>query len=160
MMTEAARNYEDMPLIRAATVDDLPACAEIINDYIDATAWLPRTKSRAEIAGFFAPELLTSRIVLVAEIDGEVGAYLSMSREGWVYGLYLAPHARSRGIGRMLIDRAKAVQPTQLELTVFEPNVDARRFYEREGFREVPERRDEDTDEGIPTLLMRWRGSA
>jgi RimJ/RimL family protein N-acetyltransferase len=46
-----------------------------------------------------------------------------------------------------------------VELTVFEPNLAARRFYEREGFAEVPEGRDEGSEEGIPILLMRWRGS-
>ena len=45
------------------------------------------------------------------------------------------------------------------QLTVFEPNVDAKRFYEREGFREVPEGRRDDTEEGVPILLMRWRGA-
>jgi len=151
---------QTQPVIRPAVLADLPACAAIINDYIDATDWLPRVKSRDELAGFFTPELLASRTVLVAEVDGEVEAYVSVSPEGFVFALYLAPQARGRGVGKLLLDRVKALHPDRVELTVFEPNVAAVRFYEREDFAEVPEGRKEDTDEGIPVLLMRWNGSA
>lgn len=145
-------------LIRPAVAGDLAACAAIINDYIDATEWLPRIHSRAELAGMFTPELIERRTVLVAEIDGGVAGYLTMSPEGFVPALYLALHARGQGIGTALLDRAKALGPGRLELTVFEPNVAARRFYEREGLREVPEGRKDDTQEGVPVLLMRWTG--
>ena len=148
-----------VPIIRRATAADLAACASIINDYIDQTDWLPRTKPREEIAAMFTPELLESRTILVAEAGGEIVAYLSMS-DGWVAAVYLVPHVRGTGVGKMLIDRAKAECPDGLELTVFEPNADAKRFYEREGFHEVPERRDDNTEEGVPTLLMRWRRAA
>lgn len=141
--------------IRPATEADLPACAAIINDYIDATAWLPRVKSRDEIAGFFNPALLESRAVLVAEADGgDVVAYMSVS-DGWVYALYLADEFRGRGIGKALLDRAKALDPGGLELTMFEPNP-ARSFYAREGFFELSERRNDDTEEGVPVLTLRW----
>jgi len=143
------------PVIRRAGLADLPACAAIINDYVDATLWLPRTHSRETIEGFFTAELLEKRAVWLAELDGEIVGYMS-SAGGFVYALYLAPQARGLGIGPMLIERARAASPGRIELTVFEPNLDARRFYEREGFVEVPEGRKEDTDEGIPTLLMRW----
>ena len=146
-------------VIRPATAADLPVCARIVNDYIDETEWLPRTKPREEIAAIFTPELLESRTILVAEASGEIVAYLSMSN-GWVAAVYLVPHVRGSGIGKMLIDRAKLECPQGLELTVFEPNGDAKRFYEREGFHEVPERRDDNTEEGVPTLLMRWRNAA
>ena len=144
--------------IRRARLSGLAACADIINDYIDATEWLPRVKGRDEIAGFFSPALLATRTVLVAEVDGRVAAYMSVSDVGWVYALYSDDGYRGQGLGRLLIDRAKALHPAGLELTVFEPNHAARRFYEREGFVEIPERRDEDTDEGVPILLMRWEG--
>lgn len=160
MMTSVVREaVADEPVIRAATVDDLPACARIINDYIDATGWLPRMKSRDEIAGFFGPELLGKRTVLVAEAGGSIAAYLSFS-EGRVFALYIDPDFRGQGLGRTLLDRVKQRHPDRVELTVFEPNFAARRFYEREGFAEVPEGRDETAEEGVPILLMRWEGEA
>ena len=146
-------------LIRPATPDDFDACAKIINDYVDATDWLPRVHSREATRGFFNEDLLATRTVLVAEDEGEVVAYMSFSPEGFVYAIYLDPRARGRGIGKALIDIVKARNPQRVELTVFEKNVSALRFYEREGFREAPEGRSTDRPEGIPTLLMRWRGA-
>ena len=146
-------------LIRPATADDLPACAAIINGYIDATDWLPRTISREEIADAFSPGLLTKRRVLVAEDGGQVVGYLTMGDDGVVPAIYLAPQARGQGIGTALIDHAKEVSPGHIELTVFEPNRRAQRFYLREGFVPVPGGRDQDTPEGVPTLRLRWEAA-
>jgi len=146
--------------IRPATADDFDACAAIINDYVDETDWLPRVHSHEAVRGIFNDELLATRTVLVAEDEGEVVAYMSASPEGFVYAIYLDASARGRGIGKALIETAKYMHPSQLELTVFEKNQAALRFYRREGFREVPEGRSTDRPEGIPTLLMRWRGAA
>lgn len=150
----------DAVTIRAARAEDLPACARIINDYIDATGWLPRTLPHDEIAALFEPGLLDRRRVLVAEAEGRIAGYLSMGEDGLMPALYLAPAARGRGTGKALLDHAKALRPEGIELTVFEPNRAARRFYAREGFAPVPGGRVTDTDEGIPTLRLRWEGSA
>lgn len=158
-MTEVALKVDPGPVIRAAAATDLAACAAIINDYIDAADWLPRVKTRDEIRGFFTPELLASRTVLVADVGGEIAAYLSVSDEGWIYAIYLAASFRGQGFGKLLLDRVKEMHPRKVELSVFEPNLAARRFYEREGFVEVPEGRKDDTEEGIPVLLMRWAGT-
>ena len=146
--------------IRDARADDLPACARIINDYIDTTDWLPRTLPHAEIEALFDPGLLDRRTVLVAEKDGGIVGYLSMGEDGFMPALYLAPPARGRGVGKALLDHAKALRPDGIELTVFEPNTEAQRFYAREGFRAITGGRVTDTDEGIPTLRLRWEGAA
>ncbi len=146
-------------VIRPATADDLSACAAIINDYIDATDWLPRIHSRDQLANFFAPELLDRRTVLVAEKGSAIVGYMTMSGEGLVPALYLAPHARGYGIGVELLDHAKALAAGRVELTVFEPNIAARRFYEREGFAEVAGSRSI-ADEGIPIITLRWEAAA
>ncbi|MEM9732205.1 MAG: GNAT family N-acetyltransferase [Pseudomonadota bacterium] len=148
-------------MVRPATPQDLPAYAAIINDYIDDTLWLPRTMSCAEIASLFTPEMLGTRYFRVAEQDGTVGGYLSMNQdEGHVIGLYLSPGWRCKGAGKLLLDDAKKACPDGLKLTVFEPNEHAKYFYEREGFKESVHERDDDTDEGVPTLMMRWGRSS
>lgn len=150
-----------MTSLRPATATDLPTCAAIINDYIDATEWLPRTASRDAVEALFVPALLEKRRLFIAEEQGEILGYLSMNpQDGFVPALYLSPAARGKGTGRLLIDAAKATHPDSLELTVFERNTEALRFYAREGFVEDPSRRDEKTEEGIPTLWMRWPGEA
>lgn len=160
MMTSAARSQQTKPLMRMAEPADLPFCAAIINDYIDATEWLPRTASRDAVEALFVPALLEKRTLFIAEEQGQILGYLSMNpQDGFVPALYLSPDARGRGTGRLLLDAAKAARPEGLELTVFERNTDALRFYVREGFVEDPTRRDDKTDEGIPTLWMRWAGA-
>ena len=98
---------------------------------------------------------------VVAEIvagGGEVLGYLSLAPEGHVGAIYLRAAARGRGVGRRLIEAAKARHPEGLELEVFEVNADARRSYAREGFAEMAGRRRIDTDEGLPVLRLRWEG--
>ncbi|MEQ8482420.1 MAG: GNAT family N-acetyltransferase [Hoeflea sp.] len=150
-----------MTSVRLATPSDLPACAAIINDYIDATPWLPRTVSREELEGIFTPDLLESRVVLVAENDNAIAGYASLDKEaGFLHALYLRPESRRQGVGKALLNATKAARPGGFDLTVFELNANACRFYVREGLIEVPEGRKTDTEEGIPTLLMRWTGEA
>jgi GNAT superfamily N-acetyltransferase len=145
-------------VVREATVADLPGCAAVANAWIDDTPWLPRVHSRDAIEAMFEPSLLDRRTVFVAETDGAVAGYLSLAPEGLVAALYLAPDARGQGAGKALMDHAKASHPEGLELTVFEPNEGARRFYAREGFVPVPDGRETDTEEGLPTLRLRWTG--
>ncbi|PHR22612.1 MAG: GNAT family N-acetyltransferase [Hoeflea sp.] len=160
-MNSAPRPRQDSALLLLyATTADLPVCAAIINDYIDATDWLPRTIDHAAVEALFVPALLDARTLFVAEEDGKILGYLSMSDDGFVPALYLRPEARGKGVGKMLLGAAKAAHPGGLELTVFERNTDALRFYQREGFHEDFTRRDTATEEGIPTLWLRWPGGA
>ena len=160
MTTDAARKPATIPVIRPATADDLAACAEIINDWIDETDWHPRLKPREEIAALFNPDLLERRAIWLAELGGQVVGYVSVKTdEAFVVALFVRPAARGLGIGAMLLDRARQMYPGGLNLSVYELNTGAQRFYLREGFAEVPEGRNDDTEEGVPTLLMRWDGT-
>jgi GNAT superfamily N-acetyltransferase len=161
MTSSAAAMTSKTIEIRRAGATDLDSCAAIINDYMDFTDWLPRAISRQAIAEMYSPALLDKRIIFVAEYDGEVTGYLSMDhRAGFIHAIYLRPHARGAGLGKALLNAAKQARPQGFELTVFEPNSDALRFYIREGLVEVPQGRKDDTPEGVPTLLMRWQGGA
>lgn len=160
MMNRAPRNALTRPEVRQGQVPDLPSCAAIINDYIDATEWLPRMLDRQAIADMYSPALLDKRTIFVAEDGGDVIGYLSLDHgAGFIHALYVHPATRSNGLGKALLDAAKHARPQGFDLTVFEPNADALRFYIREGLAEVPEGRNTDTDEGVPTLLMRWKGA-
>ena len=68
----------DAVTIREALSGDLKACADIVNDWIDATDWMPRLPSREVIEQAFNPSLLDERLLLVALEDGSVIGYLSM----------------------------------------------------------------------------------
>ncbi|PTR28883.1 putative acetyltransferase [Rhodococcus sp. OK519] len=58
-------------------------------------------------------------------------------------GLFVAPEAQGRGVGRILVEHATdLLGPVTLD--VYERNTSARRFYERMGFVELRRRIDED----------------
>ena len=61
------------------------------------------------------------------------------TRVGHITSLHVLPHLRGRGYGRTLIDHVCAEFQrrgfTQVTLWVLEENRDARRFYEKHGFR-------------------------
>ena len=72
-----------------------------------------------------------------------------------VGGLFVAPGAQRRGIGRALMDHVRASRDN-LELEVFEANEIGRAFYDAYGFEVVGERPDEDT--GFCVLRLRLHG--
>ena len=131
--------------------------AAIINNWIDETSWMPRLHSHEAIEGFFAPDLLASRVIFVGTQQEQIIGYLTLrADEPKIAALYIAKAARGSGLGSKLINAAKAHYPDKLELGVYEPNINAQRFYKRHGFVEIPEGRKDITDEGVPELLMRW----
>lgn len=139
--------------IRPAIPGDAPACAAILQGWLDATPWMPNLHTLAGTEVFCRHDLIERQHTVVA---GEpVAGFLSVSPEtATVTALYVAEGRRSRGMGARLLDHAKG-KAEVLVLWTFVANEGARRFYEREGFRES-RRTDGDNDEGLPDILYRW----
>lgn len=152
-----------MPVLRPATEADAPALAAILSDWIDATPWMPRRHSRLEERGFVL-RLIREMTVTVAMAPGATGGparprgFLAR-RDGFIHALYLAPQARRRGLGRRLLDAAKAEAPA-LELWVFQANAPARAFYRAQGFAEAESGDGSGNDEGLPDLRLVWQRAA
>ena len=142
-----------MRIVRGERDRHAAACAAILNSWIDATDWMPRIHTPGSVRDFVADVVFAMRRVWVAE-DRDVLGFLALDIEGTITALYVAADRRGRGVGRALLDRAKA-EERALELWTFRPNADARRFYGREGFREI-HRTDGDNEEGVPDILLRW----
>ena len=112
--------------------------------------WTPDrfAQERSDIARKFLPVAETwvferkGRVVgFIALLDHEVG------------GIFVAPSRQGEGIGRALMDHAKASRD-HLELEVFEANAIGRAFYDAYGFYVVGERLDEKT--GLRLLRLRF----
>lgn len=88
---------------------------------------------------------------VVYENAGRIAGFLSLVGDE-VGAIFVAPEMQRRGIGRALMDHARA-RRAHLELAVFERNPTGRAFYERYGF-EVAERRIDETT-GEPELRLR-----
>jgi putative acetyltransferase len=87
----------------------------------------------------------------VFESEGQVVGFLCLLGDE-VGGIFVDPDHQRTGIGRALMDDARAKRDS-LELGVLEANAPARRFYEKYGF-EVVERRVEPVT-GEPELRLR-----
>ncbi len=87
-------------------------------------------------------------------IGAPVAGYLSFDVEDrLIAGLYTA--LPGSGHGKALVDAVKEGRDF-IHLWTHEPNVQAHRFYHREGFVTV-ERNAEGRGDGVPELRMEWR---
>lgn len=133
---------------------------------LDAVAgiWLA---ANLQAHGFIAPEywngnqglvkaLLPRAEVYVYETDGEILAFVGADGEE-IEGIFVSEAARSRGIGKCLLDVLKT-KKAELRLNVYQKNTRAIRFYEREGFQIQGEGVDEAT--GEKDWAMTWRREA
>jgi Acetyltransferase (GNAT) family. len=82
------------------------------------------------------------------QIDGFIGI-----NDCYIEGLFVKESAQSMGIGKCLLDYVKS-RKTELCLCVYEKNVHAIYFYQRENFLIQAEETDEDTNE--KEYVMRW----
>lgn len=109
------------PVIRLAAAPDLPRIVEIYNAAIPtrrSTADLEPVSVRSRVA-WFAIHDPARRPIWVAEVAGVVVGWLSFSdyygRPAYAttveVGLYLAPDAQGRGLGRALLGHAIAAAP-------------------------------------------------
>ena len=86
------------------------------------------------------------------QIDGFIGL-----TENHIEGIFVAKAARSKGIGRALLEYAKSHKP-RLDLSVYQKNERALAFYQREQFVVHSEGIDEDTNEA--EIQMHWTRQA
>ena len=75
------------------------------------------------------------------QIDGFIGL-----TENHIEGIFVAESARSKGVGKSLLEYAKSCKP-YLTLSVYQKNERALAFYRREQFTVQSEGIDEDTNE-------------
>ena len=82
------------------------------------------------------------------QIDGFIGL-----TENHIEGIFVAESARSKGVGKSLLEYAKSCKP-YLTLSVYQKNERALAFYRREQFTVQSEGIDEDTNEA--EIQMHW----
>ena len=132
---------------------DLDAVMQIwLQANLDAHAFIPASfwEAHLEMVRDMLPqaELYVHENEAPRQIDGFIGL-----TENHIEGFFVAKAARSKGIGKALLDYAKSRRP-RLDLSVYQKNERALAFYRREQFAVHSEGIDGDTNEA--DIQMLW----
>lgn len=103
----------------------------------------------------FVKEMLPQAEVYVYEDDKMIQGFIGVSDE-YIEGIFVSDEMQSCGIGKMLLDYIKD-KKDRLQLKVYQKNVRAMSFYQREGFTIQSEEMDEFTRE--KEYVMKWESS-
>lgn len=89
----------------------------------------------------------------VFEDKRQIKGFISIIDDKYIGALFVDPKFQKQRIGSKLVNYVKKLYP-ELSLKVFTKNVDALRFYQKNGFKIIAEQTDEST--GEDELLMSW----
>ena len=115
------------------------------HDFIPAQYW----RSNYDLV----KEMLLQAEVYVYEDGQKIQGFIGLDGDD-IEGIFVSDEMQSQGIGKTLIDFVKA-KKTKLSLNVYQKNVRAIRFYQKEGFEIESEGLDEAT--GEKDYAMTWR---
>ena len=142
-------------MVRKFETQDLDTVMQIwLHGNLDANVFIPASfwTGHFEIVRNMLPqaELYVHESEDTRQIDGFIGL-----TGKHIEGIFVAKAARSKGIGKALLDYAKSRKP-RLDLSVYQKNERALAFYRREQFVVQSEGIDKDTNEAdIQMLWMR-----
>ena len=97
-------------------------------------------------------EMMLQSEVYVYEDDKMIQGFIGINDE-YIEGIFVSDEMQSRGIGKILLDYIKD-KKDRLQLKVYQKNVRAMSFYQREGFTIQSEEMDEFT--GEKEYVMNW----
>ena len=140
-------------MIRKFETQDLGTVMQIwLHGNLDAHAFIPASfwTGHFEIVRNMLPqaELYVHESEDTRQIDGFIGL-----TGNHIEGIFVAKAARSKGVGKALLEYAKSHKPS-LTLSVYQKNQRALAFYQREQFTVQSEGIDEDTNEA--DIQMLW----
>jgi len=122
------------PKFRRAMPSDATACAQIIHDWGAETPWMVPLDHLVPMADFWS-DVFAMEMGWVAHEGGDILGFCARSDDN-ISALYIAKKARGQGVGRALLNLAKADRDW-ITVWAYEANSDARRFYRREGLVEI-----------------------
>jgi GNAT superfamily N-acetyltransferase len=143
--------------IRKATASDVAEVAELfIASQADALPFLAALHTPQETRGFIANQVFPlSEMWLALEAGRIVGMMALVGTH--IDHLYLQPGHYRRGIGTLLLNKAKELSPQKLTLYAFAVNTRARAFYEHHGFAPIEFGDGSANEAGEPDVLYEWR---
>lgn len=139
-------------MIRELRKADINQVADIwLDTNIKAHYFIPAQywKSNLELV----KKLLLQATVYVYEDDQEIQGFIGLNDE-YIEGIFVSNEMQSHGIGKALLNYAKNKR-NKLFLNVYQKNIRAIAFYQREGFEIQHSSFDEATEE--KEYVMKWQ---
>lgn len=144
--------------IRKATAADVAEVAEVfIASQTDALPFLAALHTPQETRGFIASQVFPLSDMWVALEAGRIVGIMALVGQH-IDHLYLMPGQYRRGIGTLLLNKAKQLSPQKITLYAFAVNARARAFYEHHGFKPIEFGDGSANEAGEPDVLYEWRG--
>jgi putative acetyltransferase len=146
--------------IRRARDDEIESLTRLFIRARNEMEYLPQVPDEAAVP--IAKRIREHEEVWLAEEDGQLLGFLGIEESTNLGGapvlekLYVEPAEQNRGVGTVLLEKAKELRPEGFFLWVFQKNDGARRLYERHGFRLVKLTDGADDMEREPDALYRW----
>jgi putative acetyltransferase len=123
---------------------------QVAYPHLDFTARLDWWRER------WRNELVPATTVILAESGDEVVGFVTVDTKTlYLDQIVVAPEAWGSNVAVALIDAAKRMSPTRLDLLVNQDNARAIRFYEKHGFAVAGI--DTNPRSGAPLYRMSWR---
>lgn len=126
------------PTIRPYRPEDLDPVVDLwFDSWHAAFPDLTHFEPKAEWWRRFAEEIAVEDRIFVAEVDGGLAGFLSLTTRdgaGYVREIFVAPAYQRRGVGSALMALAKQLYPAGLSLHTLQRNIQAAAFYEKHGF--------------------------
>lgn len=145
--------------IRPAKPDESEAVATIyITSFKTALPSVKLAHSDDEIREWFKNVLVPKGGTWVADSEGKLLGFMSL-KDNMLEELYLTPYALGEGVGSMLMEKAKQLNPAGLKTYAFQVNNTARKFYEKHGFVAVNFNNGKRNEEHEPDVLYEWKPS-
>ncbi len=141
--------------LRPAALSDMPAVARL-NRHVRRAClpYLPDLHTPEEDLAFFQERVFPASEVWLAEAGAELIGFAG-ARLDWLDHLYVDPAWHGQGVGSALLSAVRGSR-TELNLWTFQKNVQARRFYERQGFRLIATTDGSGNEERCPDAHYRW----
>lgn len=147
------------PLLRKATSADVNAIANVyLSSRKDLVSFAPLIHSDESILSWIRNELLLKEHVIVAEVNGIIIGMMSLTNDQdirWINQFYIHPDAVNQGVGSLMIEEAKSILESPIQLHTFQENFGARRFYERHGFKAIAFDDGSGNEENCPAVLYK-----
>lgn len=138
-------------MIRVLEEKDVDTVAKIwletnikTHDFIASNYW----KEHYEII----KDMFLQAEVYVYEIEKEIMGFIGLDKE-YIEGIFVLDQYQKRGIGKALLNHVKA-KKEHLSLNVYQKNLNAIQFYQREGF--CVQYEDVDKNTGEKEYRMVW----